>query len=376
MGGRATAIQAVKKAAVVWQRVYQQTAAHALLFPLAHPSLHNPTPPSFFGIRSALRSCAIGASGVIFALLVVDNAASARGASSSVSLLGRAEVPAPLVPWLLLLVIQVAVPSASFVGHVAGVLAGEAWALGLLGRFSPSDAAVARAEASPAFEAHARRAGAVVSVATVLPVWRGAGAAGGSGGDLIATGGGGGSSSSSVGAAWHLMRSGAAAAWARLPPAQREEALSRYAKLRLAARENWTRLVAALPPAVVEAVASAAASAHALLPPALARALSARGGGAGSDDDEEAAVEAAPLIGVRTVSGANLGGGGGGGGGSASGGGGGGGAADEADAVSGSFSAGGAAPSPARRKATGAAAAAAAAADGDDAATSGPPAAG
>ena len=63
--------------------------------------------------------CAIGFSGVIFGLIVVDN--SITGATQR-SIFGFFHVPAQLYPWTLLVLWQVIMPGVSFLGHLCGVL--------------------------------------------------------------------------------------------------------------------------------------------------------------------------------------------------------------------------------------------------------------
>lgn len=73
---------------------------------------------------TVLHECAIGFSGTIFGLIVVDNA---QSSASHRSILGLFTVPAPLYPWALLLFWQLLLPGASFLGHAAGVLVGQMW---------------------------------------------------------------------------------------------------------------------------------------------------------------------------------------------------------------------------------------------------------
>ncbi|PNW88909.1 hypothetical protein CHLRE_01g050350v5 [Chlamydomonas reinhardtii] len=80
-------------------------------------------------LPAAMRQCAIGFSGVIFGLIVVDNA---QSASSHRSIFGLFTVPAAYYPWALLLFWQLLMPSVSFIGHLAGVLVGAAWVGGYL----------------------------------------------------------------------------------------------------------------------------------------------------------------------------------------------------------------------------------------------------
>jgi len=262
---------------------------------------------ALIGVRSAMRTCALGFSGVIFALMVVDNAG--VGAPQR-SLFGRVDLPSALIPWALMLLIQLVVPGASFLGHLAGLLAGEAWVGGLLQRLSPSATQVANAEAHPLYEQHAARLGTCVAAQPgALPIWavvraRGSGGPhGGSGG-----GGGGGSGSvSSVEAAWRLAARGGSAAWARIPPPQKEQLMGYWQRGRLVAVEQWRKLVAALPPQVTEAGRSAHAALAGFLvqhmPAAAALLMKTGRASEGSDDgrDEEVGGEAQPLLAAVAV---------------------------------------------------------------------------
>jgi hypothetical protein len=224
--------------------------------------------------------------------MVVETAAD--GAPARL-LFGRLAVPAPLLPWATMALVQVLVPGASLLGHFAGLLAGEAWAAGGLAALELPEGAAARAEAHPLYAHHARAAGGCVDApAGVLPVWQAARArSGGSGGAAAEAG-------SSLAAAWRLAHAGSTAAWARLPPATQEQVLSATARARLAAAEKWRALVAALPPGAVATAASAHASAVSWLAaraPGLAAALGRLGGGRHDGEDEEAASgERAPLL--------------------------------------------------------------------------------
>lgn len=80
--------------------------------------------------------CAIGFSGVIFGLIVVDN--SMTGATHR-SIFGLFYVPAHLYPWTLLVLWQVIMPGVSFLGHLCGVLVGQLYVWGLLRWLTPSN---------------------------------------------------------------------------------------------------------------------------------------------------------------------------------------------------------------------------------------------
>jgi len=83
---------------------------------------------------SYMQQCAIGFSGVLFALKVVN--------SCNYSQIGEREsffgflLPVKYAVWIELIVIQVMVPKASFLGHLGGILAGLVFAKGPLGGIS------------------------------------------------------------------------------------------------------------------------------------------------------------------------------------------------------------------------------------------------
>jgi hypothetical protein len=112
--------------------------------------------PALAGLYAGFAAqCAVGASGVIFALLVVETHA-AGGAMRSV--FGLFSVPARLYPLALVALWQLLVPQASLIGHLAGLAAGQAHVAGLLRPLGPSAAVVRvlearlpRCAASPAF---------------------------------------------------------------------------------------------------------------------------------------------------------------------------------------------------------------------------------
>jgi membrane associated rhomboid family serine protease len=70
-----------------------------------------------------MHHCAVGFSGVVFGLVVVDTA---LAGGSHRSIFGLFTVPAALYPWALLAFWQLLVPQASFLGHLAGVTVGGA----------------------------------------------------------------------------------------------------------------------------------------------------------------------------------------------------------------------------------------------------------
>lgn len=67
-----------------------------------------------------MKSCAIGFSGVIFALKVLTSRESPPGRES----VGGMWIPTRYAAWVELILIHLLVPNASFMGHLAGILAG------------------------------------------------------------------------------------------------------------------------------------------------------------------------------------------------------------------------------------------------------------
>ncbi|OHS97681.1 Clan S-, family S54, Rhomboid-like serine peptidase [Tritrichomonas foetus] len=73
------------------------------------------------GDPSAWHSHAVGFSGVLFALIVVDISLSG---GEDRSVLGLFLVPSWVYPWVMLLLMSLLVPNASFLGHLSGMVAG------------------------------------------------------------------------------------------------------------------------------------------------------------------------------------------------------------------------------------------------------------
>ncbi|RZF42036.1 hypothetical protein LSTR_LSTR006629 [Laodelphax striatellus] len=82
-----------------------------------------------FDDYSYMKSCAIGFSGVLFALKVVTTHESAP----SYMYIEGFSVPSRYAAWVELIAIHLAVPNASFLGHLAGILAGILYTKTFLG---------------------------------------------------------------------------------------------------------------------------------------------------------------------------------------------------------------------------------------------------
>ncbi|RUS74613.1 hypothetical protein EGW08_017617 [Elysia chlorotica] len=79
--------------------------------------------------QSYLTSCAVGFSGVLFAMKVLTNYYNPGGRQY---VLGFIPVPSKYIFWAELVLIQLVAPNASFVGHLAGILVGLAYVKGPL----------------------------------------------------------------------------------------------------------------------------------------------------------------------------------------------------------------------------------------------------
>lgn len=71
------------------------------------------------GYQGLSISCAIGFSGVIFGLIVIEMA---QSGASSISIFGFVSIPPLVYPWVLLLLCQILMPNVSFWGHLSGIL--------------------------------------------------------------------------------------------------------------------------------------------------------------------------------------------------------------------------------------------------------------
>ncbi|XP_031381742.1 rhomboid-like protein 15 isoform X2 [Punica granatum] len=111
---------------------------------------HNPFHPSQY----LMNECAIGFSGILFSLIVIETSLS--GAQSR-SIFGLFNVPAKWYPWILLVIFQVLMSNVSLLGHLCGILSGFAYSYGLFNILIPGPSFYAAIEGSPLLSTCIRR---------------------------------------------------------------------------------------------------------------------------------------------------------------------------------------------------------------------------
>ncbi|KAI3696823.1 hypothetical protein L6452_29398 [Arctium lappa] len=89
--------------------------------------------------------CAIGFSGVLFSMIVIETSLS--GVQSR-SVFGLFNVPAKLYPWILLVVFQLLMTNISLLGHLCGILSGFAYTYGLFNFIIPGSSFYSGIESS------------------------------------------------------------------------------------------------------------------------------------------------------------------------------------------------------------------------------------
>ncbi|KAK4799460.1 hypothetical protein SAY86_024825 [Trapa natans] len=102
---------------------------------------HNP----FHPYEYLMNECAIGFSGILFSLIVIETSLS--GAQSR-SIFGLFNVPAQWYPWILLIIFQILMSNVSLLGHLCGILSGFAYSYGLFNKLIPGTSFYAAIEAS------------------------------------------------------------------------------------------------------------------------------------------------------------------------------------------------------------------------------------
>ncbi|XP_047315392.1 rhomboid-like protein 15 isoform X2 [Impatiens glandulifera] len=91
---------------------------------------HNP----LYSNEYLLNECAIGFSGVLFSMIVIETSLS--GAQHR-SVFGLFNIPAKWYPWILLAIFQLLMTNVSFLGHLCGILSGFAYTYGLFNFIIP-----------------------------------------------------------------------------------------------------------------------------------------------------------------------------------------------------------------------------------------------
>ncbi|KAK3227115.1 hypothetical protein Dsin_006977 [Dipteronia sinensis] len=108
---------------------------------IASLAAHNP----FHHFQYLMNECAIGFSGIIFSMIVIETSLS--GVQSR-SMFGLFNVPAKLYPWILLVLFQLLMTNVSLLGHLCGILSGFAYTYGLFNFLIPGTSFYSSIEAS------------------------------------------------------------------------------------------------------------------------------------------------------------------------------------------------------------------------------------
>lgn len=111
---------------------------HLLIASLA---TYNP----FHPFEKLMNECAIGFSGILFSMIVIETSLS--GVQSR-SVFGLFNVPAKLYAWILLIVFQLLMSNVSLLGHLCGILSGFAYTYGLFNLLMPGASFYSAIEAS------------------------------------------------------------------------------------------------------------------------------------------------------------------------------------------------------------------------------------
>ncbi|KAJ8754538.1 hypothetical protein K2173_005699 [Erythroxylum novogranatense] len=113
-------------------------------------ALHNP----FHSFPNLMNECAIGFSGIIFSMIVIETSLS--GVQSR-SVFGLFNVPAKWYAFILLVVFQLLMSNVSLLGHLCGILSGFAYTYGLFNFLIPGTSFYSAIEASSWFSSCVRR---------------------------------------------------------------------------------------------------------------------------------------------------------------------------------------------------------------------------
>lgn len=111
---------------------------------------HNP----FHPYEYLMNECAIGFSGILFSMIVIETSLS--GAQSR-SVFGLFNVPAKWYAWILLIVFQLLMTNVSLLGHLCGILSGFAYTYGLFNFLIPGSSFYSAIESSSLLSTCVRR---------------------------------------------------------------------------------------------------------------------------------------------------------------------------------------------------------------------------
>ncbi|GJV13283.1 rhomboid-like protein 15 [Tanacetum coccineum] len=101
-----------------------------------------------------MNECAIGFSGVLFSMIVIETSLS--GVQSR-SVFGLFNVPAKLYPWILLVAFQLLMTNISLLGHLCGILSGFAYTYGIFNFMIPGSSFYSGIESSSWLSTFVRR---------------------------------------------------------------------------------------------------------------------------------------------------------------------------------------------------------------------------
>jgi hypothetical protein len=127
-------------------------AASSAIFHLliALLAAHNP----FHSYHYLMDECAIGFSGILFSMIVIETSLSGVQYRS---VFGLFNVPAKWYAWILLVVFQLLMTNVSLLGHLCGILSGFAYSYGLFNFLLPGTSLYSAIESSSLLSACVRR---------------------------------------------------------------------------------------------------------------------------------------------------------------------------------------------------------------------------
>ncbi|XP_034693365.1 rhomboid-like protein 15 isoform X1 [Vitis riparia] len=108
----------------------------------------------FYSYHYLMNECAIGFSGILFSMIVIETSLS--GAQTR-SVFGLFNVPAKWYAWILLVVFQLLMTNVSLLGHLCGILSGFAYTYGLFNFLIPGTSFYSAIESSSLLSSCVRR---------------------------------------------------------------------------------------------------------------------------------------------------------------------------------------------------------------------------